>query len=85
VINAPNLYGLFRNPVHDNVGQGHEQKFPRSFYAPRSANIRRILQGANFLIQLAQGRLAVLWMVLLEISLMLCKSAAAGGVQRIRI
>src|ERR1700678_1265861 len=67
MVNAQNFNALVNETVDDDIRQRREQKLSRSFLAPDTAALRPLFQRDNRLIQFADGRLGVTWMVLLKV------------------
>lgn len=67
VKNAPDFHDLPYDPVHRDIWQWQEQEFPRSFDPARTANMRRVLQTADFLVQLPHRRLTILRVMLSKV------------------
>jgi hypothetical protein len=67
VINPQDFDALFLHPIHNDIGQGWEQKLSGSFLASDTAPMRPLFQGLDGSINFANGRQPVMRMVIFEV------------------
>ena len=67
MINPQDFYALFFHSIDSHIGQRSEQELSRSLLASDTATVRPLLQRLDGSIQLAQGRLAVMEMMVFEV------------------
>ena len=67
MINPQDFYAQLFHATDSDIGQGWEQKLSGSLLTSHTATMRPLFQGLDGGVHFAQGRLAVLWMVVPEV------------------